>query len=322
MPAITPQLVRALLAALSLNAPDDAIVPTPGGTVNQVARIRRTPGPDLFLRIGPSNDEVAAGPSWLTATGLQREQAAFARIPALAPLLPRTIHTDWSRSLIDADWVLQEAVPGVCWADHAPHFPPDHRQALWRQLGEITRRLHTTIGPAFGPPQPDQQLPRWSDLLQRDALGFRHDADRFRLDSAPFDALLAAIDHHRLAIDVVTRPALIHSDLDPRHVFIDPTSTPPRITGIIDWEFARFADPWSESTLVSHWLRMLPYAAGQPFLATYGPCPTDPAFAIRMNLYGATAFGWWVTDMARLGKPDRAASALASLTRLITDHLA
>jgi aminoglycoside phosphotransferase (APT) family kinase protein len=112
---------------------------------------------------------------------------------------------------------------------------------------------------------------------------------------------------HRNALAEVRVPSVVHSDLGVRHVFVDRRDGGWEITGVIDWEYARYADPHSESLLVS----MVARPDGDPdreaFLRGYGLADdllADPSFQARQAVYRGIAEGWALTDAARLEVPE------------------
>lgn len=282
--------------------------PIAGGTVNTALLLERATAPSAILRIAPSPAEADAGPSWLTPWGLRREQAVIALLPHLGHLLPPTIHADFSRTLIDRDWVVQGLVCGEPWSDvtAARRLTDEQERDLWRQTGIITRAIHDVRGDHFGglgSAETGFRADRWSSILGADARGLREDAQRFALQGAVpvLERLLHAIEHHRTVLDEVTTPSLIQSDLDPRHIFIAPNEAGQyRITGLIDLEFGRFADPRSESLFVSMAVDPPLATFRQAFREGYGPIPEPPGTEVRALIYQAVALGWTLTDLARL----------------------
>ena len=307
-------MVRSLLEAAGVGR-DVALTRLSGGTVNQAFRVEaRDPGP-LILRIAPSDTEAAAGPSWLTSHGLRREQQVLRLMgDLLAGRIPETVQFDESRALIDRDWVLQTMVPGRPWADARPELTPDAELALWQELGEITARIHSVPAQEFGPPETGFGTATWSDLVRWDVTGFTVDAGRFGLDVAPFEAVQALVDHAVPLLDEITEPHLIHSDLGLNHVLIaTEEGGAARLTGLIDWEYGRFADPQSESIFVQHTLRGRPDDELAAFCMGYG-CPERHHDAqARMAIYQLIALGWTVTDLARQGRDAEVPEVLARL---------
>jgi len=292
-----------------------------GGSVNAVLALEFERGSAAILRVAPSAEQAASGPSWLTSFGLRREQAVMTRLPHLAHLLPETVHADFSRTLLDRDWVIQRFVRGVAWSDLAPTMTATQHQHIWHQTGTLARSIHDVRGDAFGLPgdrEAGMRSPRWSDVLLHDTEGFITDAGRFGIDRAPVERLQATIARHALSLDAVTIPGLIHSDLDPRHIFIEPDGKQGyRISGLIDLEFGRFADPLSESLIVMFGVEPPAPEFEAAFRQGYGPFPVAPGGDVRRLIYQGIALGWMLTDLARLGRR----SDLARLVSALSTHL-
>jgi aminoglycoside phosphotransferase (APT) family kinase protein len=299
---------------------EDHILPVPEGTINTTFRILRGQEPPLYLRIAPGDAEVEAGPGWMTAHGLRREMAVIGLLEPLVHLLPRMVHADWSRDLIDRDWVLQTEVPGVPWPDLRPELTPDEDRDLWRQLGEIARTIHGVAGAEFGPPEEGYGHGRWSELVRWDVTGFQVDAQRFGIDPDPFQRLTMLVNGSVDELDDVTEPRLIHSDLHDRHVFIRrDDGGAPVISGLIDLEFARFADPYSESIIV---MQEMGEGSGEEFVAFcegYGCEPPTRGAGLRSLIYQLTALGWTVMDLHRLGEDDRIPETLERMVAMLDE---
>lgn len=207
------------------------------GSVNEVHRVRFDDGGAAILRIAPSMAQISA--SWMTTRGLRREQTAMAHLEEIEDLLPRTIIFDRTGTIIPDDWVLQTIVRGTPWLETEVNLD------TWRDLGRALRRMHRVAGSWFGPPSDGVRLPTWEALLREDLKGFRIDADVAGVDVPEFAALETAIEEHAVELERV-RPVLIHSDLSFPHIFVHQK----RLTGLIDFEFARFADVYSEGLLL------------------------------------------------------------------------
>lgn len=269
-----------------------------GGTVNTALRVPIASEGAAVLRVGPDRATVAAGPSWLRADALACEAIVVDRVRNAVPV-PATL----SAGFLNRPWLLQTLLPGRPLAETPPGMLATGRGAIWREIGALLRRLHGVDGPWFGTPDGRQRYPDWPVMVRADAEGLGDDARRFGLDPAPFERLLAEIDAGSHALALVERPAVVHSDLDPRHIFVRERGGGWEIAGVIDWEYARYADPWSESLLVA----MLEWPEDDPdraaLLAGYAVDPAvlaDPAFRQRQAIYRSIAEGWALTDAARL----------------------
>jgi Ser/Thr protein kinase RdoA (MazF antagonist) len=267
------------------------------GTVNTVWRVETVEDGAVVLRVGPGPDEVAAAPTWLRGDALACEAIVVDRIRAAVPV-PAIL----SAGFRYRPWLLQTVLPGRPLVEVLPRMGAVAREAIWRDVGALLRRLHGFAGPWFGTPDGRQRFSSWPAMVHHDAEGLSYDAHRFGLDPAPFDRLLAEIEAGAGALWQVTRPAIVHSDLDPRHIFVREGRSGWEIVGVIDWEYARYVDPHSESLLVA----MLARPEGDPdraaLLAGYGFDPAllaDPAFRQCLAIYQGIADGWALTDAAR-----------------------
>jgi hypothetical protein len=297
-----------------------------GGTINDVFMLDVAGALPAVLRIAPSEASATAGPSWMTSFGLRREQAVISRLPHMADLLPSSIYVDFSRTLIDRDWVIQVLVRGRPWSDLAGDLSQHDRNQLWRQAGVLTRSIHGVQSEVFGGAGKTEdsggasryetgiQRSRWSEILRADAEGLVEDACHFDLESEIFDQLLAAIVKHADVLDRIETPALIHSDLGPRHIFVEPDGNRGyRICGLIDLEFGRFADPLSESLIVNMALDPPEPSFQAAFWQGYGPITIAPGKDVRALIYEAVALGWFITDLARLGRHEEIPPVAESL---------
>lgn len=257
--------------------------PIGGGSVNETYRVGFDDGGAVILRIAPGLEKISA--SWMTTRGLRREQAAIAYLESLENILPRTIIFDRTGTIIPEDWVLQSVVRGQPWPTTTVNA------TTWRDLGRVVRAMHRVMGSWFGPPTDGQRLPTWTALLQADLEGFRLDAQVAGVAVPEFEALAEAIGTHADELDRV-RPVLIHSDLSLQHVFVENNA----VSGLIDLEFARFADPLSEGLLLDMMQRSDDMA--DAFFDGYGQVPGRSD--TRRMIAGLLQAAWAASDAIRL----------------------
>ena len=313
-----PDIDRARALVNGIGWHEVQIQSVPGGSVNNTFRL--TDGSSTwYLRIGPTVADVDAGPSWFTGRGLRREQQAIELWSGHKHLFPKTVHTDFSRKQIAADWVIQEAIPGDPWTALRARLGKDQVRSLWRQFGTLVAELHSYTGAEFGPPDPGIGYRRWSELCRWDATGLLTDAHKFGLPISPFQQLCDLVDHHTHELDEVETPRLIHSDLGLRHVMVVLNDDEPVITGLIDMEFARFADPYSESIFVAQALESQRDPIFDVFLEAYDAERPDRAARIRSYMYQLVALAWWITDAMRRHRPNEAHEILDRFTHRLEE---
>ena len=292
--------IRSILNFAFGDAAAASVRPLTGGSINSTFQVDLRDQSTVILRIAPSAAVAASGPSWLTPSGLRREQAVIALArPALGSLLPRTIASDFDHTLIDRDWIIQERMPGVPFSTVDTTLPSEERAAVWIELGQLTRRLHATTGACFGAPIAGPRFDRLSDLLRNDADGLLDDAGRFDLPTALFRRIRDRIDELEDIFDDNPGPRLVHSDLARSHVFVDRDSPGHyRVSGIIDLEFGRFADPRFERLITSFQWGNAPVEMKEAFFAGYGRHFGSPEDRLCLRVYVALALAWSATILA------------------------
>lgn len=315
---IMPDRDRARGLLTGIGWQDIQIEPVSGGSVNSTFRLTDDSS-TWYLRIGPTASEVDVGPSWFTGKGLRREQQAIALWSEHKHLFPETVHSDFSRAQVGADWVIQKAIPGESWEALRSRLSIQQSRALWRQLGTLVADLHAYTGAEFGPPVAGLGFSRWSELCRWDATGLLTDARRFDLPLDPFQRLCELVDRSTHELDEIDTPRLIHSDLGLRHVMVDFQDDEPVITGLIDMEFARFADPYSESLFVAQALQKQRDPMFEIFLDAYGAERPDRDARLRSLIYQLVALAWWITDAIRRHRPTEAHEILDQFTRRLDD---
>jgi aminoglycoside phosphotransferase (APT) family kinase protein len=153
--------------------------------------------------------------------------------------VPRVLLTDWTRAQLPGDAVVVTHLDGVPLA--GAELAGDAATTARRGVGAAMARLHAIERAPFGyPGKPAFQGATWREAFGRMVEALLADADRWRV-ALPAADVRGALDRHGAALDAVTRPALVHTDLWPGNVFVDPASG--ALTGVIDPERAIFGDP-------------------------------------------------------------------------------
>ncbi len=275
-----------------------------GGSINSVFRIDLGESESFVLRVAPAATMAARGPGWLTPYGLRRELAVIDAASSLSEFLPITLAHDFDNAALDRDWVIQKMMPGVSLASVDQDLAPSSRATIWTELGGFTRRLHAISADRFGPPAWGPTFDRWSEQVAWDTASLIDDAVKFGIPAAPFERLAMAVERMAPLLDEVTTPALIHSDLARRHVFVKPADDGGvRLAGVIDLEFGRFADPLSEHLIDGFAWRNAPVEMRSAFMRGYEMDEFSPTEDMRVRLYVALSIAWLVPLLAFQGQP-------------------
>lgn len=154
---------------------------------------------------------------------------------------PRVLLSDFSRNVAEVDAVVMSMVPGVPW-DTVGSSMSEHANAhAWHQVGEIMAAMQSVVGPRFGYPAGEFALSAatWAGFVDALVAATIADAEAWGIDIEP-ERLLAGVDAVRPYLDEVTEPRLVHNDLWPGNVLLDPVTG--TVHGVVDFERALFGD--------------------------------------------------------------------------------
>lgn len=127
-----------------------------------------------------------------------------------------------------------------------PNLDPDARRTVGSHLGGLLARLACMPMPRPGL-FVDGEL-RVQPFPVGDLVAMvEHGRAETALRYWPADdhaALLAVVEDAQALLDTVTRTCLVHSDLNPKNLLVDPDTL--EVTGLLDWEFAHAGLPGSD----------------------------------------------------------------------------
>ena len=154
-----------------------------------------------------------------------------------------------------------------------PDLDDDARATVGRRLGELVARLACM-------PLPQRGLFVDGDLRVEpfpggDLVGFVQQARRETALAtwpvAEADALVEVADAAQVRLDAVTRTCLVHGDLNPKNLLVDPATC--EVTGLLDWEFAHAGLPGTDLGNLLRFERHEPFASA--VLGSYAAAVPD-----------------------------------------------
>ncbi|SDL38135.1 Phosphotransferase enzyme family protein [Nonomuraea maritima] len=212
---------------------------------------------------------------------MRNEYATVPYLTAIAPLMPKVIAADWSHELVGRDYLVQTLLDGVPAPEGLRRHPRPTWTAFFRQLGEITRTVHSVRGRAFGPVA-GPAYETWSGAVIGTLRDIAADLDAVALDAADLRKAEAIAAEHHAVLDEITEPRLLTGDLWTVNVMVAEDADEPTVTGVFDLDRTSWGDPAAD------WpIRMA--AAKQDervaFWETYGERDLSPSAAWRARLY-------------------------------------
>ncbi|GAB4201549.1 MAG: aminoglycoside phosphotransferase family protein [Roseiflexaceae bacterium] len=247
------------------------------GFYNAVYLIEQGNGQRCVLKVAP--------PDTLRVLRYERDimaaEVAALRMAAAhtAMPVPKVYAFDTSRQLLPCPYMLMAYLPGESLHRLRPSLAPEVQDAIDQTLGGYMAQLHAIRGSSFGllaDPAPPSHPWRQVFLgLLRDVLADGRDA-RVQLPLTP-KAILARAESWADALNAVREPRLVHWDLWDGNVFVEPATN--RVSGVIDFERALWADPLME-------FQFREFSMGRAFTAGYGCDLLDsPEAHRRRTLY-------------------------------------
>lgn len=229
---------------------------------------------------------------------LQRQCCVQPLLEAVGEIVPRIVHTDFTRRILPRDWALFEWRPGQTWESAAPSIDANSSRVLWREFGRIVREVHGQRGERFGYPAPCPAQADFGAWFLGVVDDLAADLAEQHVEVAGLTQFRALLREERHRFDAVTEPRLVHGDLWWRNVLVQQEPSGWRITALLDAERAFFGDPAAE------WIfgfLDIPRA----FWDGYGSClagdELDPEAAWRLLTYQARCALYMMLEGVRFG---------------------
>lgn len=232
---------------------------------------------------------------------MRNEHASVPFLAPIAPMIPRTLAADFTHEIIGRDFLFQTMLDGVPGPEGIGQYPRAEWASFFRQMGQITRSIHTVRGEGFGPVS-GPRFETWSEAVIAFFADLAADLDDAGLDSADVREVAAAADNDQAVLDEVSEPRLLHGDLWTVNVMMEPGAAKPTISGVFDNDRTSWGDPESDWTIFM--AAKKPGTERDAFWDTYGARPSTAGAARRSLFYLAKHIGAIRLERHRLGNTD------------------
>lgn len=234
------------------------------GWFNAAYSVKLSDGREVILKIAPPLDAEVM----LYEKNLMATEVASMRLARQNPAVPvpEIYFFDDAHDLCDADYFFMEKIQDDNLEHVKDSLPAEMREAIDFHIGEIIREINTFPGTYFGyDGNPDLRADTWKEAFLKIMEALLEDAAcKNVVFDFGYDEIRAAIQKHARALEEVTAPCLVHWDAWYPNFFVKEG----RVTGIIDFERALWAEPLMEAQF-------------RPFMGEVSP---------SMRGYGKTTF--------------------------------
>lgn len=241
-PQIAAMVARAF-GGMALADGEDAVVELKDGWFNAAYSVRLADGREVILKIAPPRDAEVM----FYEKNIMTTEVAAMRLVRRNPAIPvpQIYHFDDARDLCDSDYFFMEKIAGDNLEHVKSSLSPETQASIDLHIGEIVREINGFTGTYFGyDGNPDLRASTWREAFIKIMESVLEDGARKGVVyDQGYDEIRAAVLRHAPALEEVATPRLVHWDVWNPNVFVKEG----RVTGIIDFERALWADPLMES---------------------------------------------------------------------------
>ena len=268
-------LARQAFNGLGLAQGDEAVSELKEGWFNVAYNVRLADGREVILKIAPPGDaEVMTYEKNIMSTEVTSMRLVRAN-PAIP--VPEIYFFDQMHDLCDSDYFFMQKLDGENLAHLRESLAPDSMAHIQFQVGAIIRSINSFPGVFFGyDGNPDLRAETWKEAFLKILDALLEDGCRKNVElGCTYAELRALVEQHTPALEEVSAPYLVHWDAWDSNFFVKGE----RVTGIIDFERALWADPLMEAQF-----RRFDFTTPD-CLRGYGKTTFTPAEEQRNHLY-------------------------------------
>ncbi|HEX5402256.1 MAG TPA: aminoglycoside phosphotransferase family protein [Pseudonocardiaceae bacterium] len=269
-----------------------------GGSYNNTYRVDIGADRPVILRVAPAPERQ----SRIERELMRNEHAALPFYAPVSAMMPRTLCTDWTRDIAGRDYMWQTMLGGVSAMDGFGDYPRSMWAGFYRQLGTLTKTVHSIRGERFGPVA-GPTFATWSDAVLSLLGNTVADLTDAGLDVNDLLRVVAAAEKDTAVLDEIDEPRMLHGDLFVPNVMLAEGAPEPLITGMFDHDRSSWGDPAADWGI--YLARLKPGTERDGFWETYGPPDDSEAAAWRTLVYRSAHIGAVRLERHRMDHPDR-----------------
>ena len=212
------------------------------GLFNAAYEVCLNDGSSVILKIAPPKEvEIQTYEKNIMYTEV-RTMEMLSRYESIP--VPRIYGYDDSCTVCASPFFVMEKLRGESINKIRYTLSQEQIDGFYLETGKIIRSVNDIVCPCFGyPGQPEYQGETWYSVFYKMMTAAIEDAERAGVElDVPPNELMSLLERYKTVFDEVTEPRLVHFDCWDGNIFVENG----KITGIIDWERAIWADPLME----------------------------------------------------------------------------
>lgn len=243
------------------------------GMFNAAYRVDFADGGASILKI------AAAEPTGLLSNEINLMQAEVSAMELARrhglPYVAKVQYSDFTRTRCNGTFFFMEVMPGRSVSSCQAELSPDTVKAVMKEVGRFQRQTAAIHGEKFGLLGDVNRFDTLHELLRYMFAHVLQDAAARSIDlKLDPEQLMALLEKERDVFADVARPSLVHWDMWEGNIFV----AEGKLSGIIDWERAMWADPFMDDRFRRH-------TRSQAFLEGYGQTEFTPVEQRRIRWY-------------------------------------
>lgn len=282
----SPETLRALTCAAFPERTVHQITELTEGMFNAAYRIDYADGSASILKIAAATQEGLLS----NEINLMQAEVASMRIAREhgLPGVAQVQFSDFSRTRCSGPYFFMEALPGRSMNSCREELSDAVQSDLLREVGRFQRRMADVHGDSFGLLGDTNRFSTLHGLVTYMFRNVLRDAAA-RSVSFPVapEAILALLETDHAAFDEVAVPSFVHWDMWEGNIFVQDG----RLSGVIDWERAMWADPLMDDRFRRH-------SRHPAFLEGYEQAAFSPAETRRILWYDVFLYITMITECA------------------------
>jgi 5-methylthioribose kinase len=269
------EMVSRAFKGLKILDKEDSIIELKEGYFNVAYCIKLEDGKEVILKIAPPGDvEIMSYEKNIMRTEVETMKLVKEKTDVPVPCV---YYYDDTKTICSAEYFFMEKIEGINYISIKEKLSENEISEIENQLGHYNKAINEITGEYFGyDGQKEKQGSSWKTVFVGLVNDLLKDGEKKNVDiGLPYEKVIGVVDKFSNYLENIITPHLVHWDLWDGNIFVKNG----KITGIIDFERAIWADP-----LIEHYFKEVDKTS-DAFMKGYGKSSFSDEEIIKRVLY-------------------------------------